>query len=1101
MNRHLLLIFVIAALLSALASVALGEVKTEYTTQGNNVGAIIGTGYGGPFWGRAQFPRGSGNFYGTHDDSKWNKDSDDTRINWGVSIARDLNGDGVSDDTLYNKYRGAHIYGCNNSLESYDLLSGLYNAGNNMFEAASRAEVNRVYSSLDAEDLEAWPAEFREGRTANGEPILIGAETVCVRFGDAFHEAGDAMGVSMEYRFHMLNFGESNNMVYGHVFIRNMSEYNKWNPLKKYAAMMQSTPDGQVWNGWQYHFALTRMRIGARDEGWIINCPYNILGQVDRNNAETSFAGNVPAMIAQMALRVPSFKGESMELTNSNAMAWNCEYGYCDAPDVLETGHDAGESYRYGLGEKAGELSHKSNLEGLISPWTGRQAWGYPGIMNPGDSRYDKWMWGDRNSENTYMFWSELHNFAPRDSSSADFVLMFVMPPSGTWAMPRATMATLDDQTVQDHFAPILDYANVARLVYDGGLIVPETPATPPLTIVPGDRQVTLTWSDINFQTPDKYYYFLQEHPELDPNHHYKEYDMEGYRLYRSFVGPSDTHSELIFSCSKSNNNIEFYYLDSYEKDQPLYRMWNGKKVWYALVPFDKNYDTVTGGEFSLPTPTSGKTWNRPGQNLYTVIPRSEASDFKAAEVDGEIRFIAADGSTPESARNVVLSGPGDGSLTDQPVELAPLPFYTVEFIPVNNERLTAAKTVYLTVKDRIVYDQQCDGNIMAVENTLSLIDGSYETATKSLYGGGADRPVLSMAGPVDEAGINYNFDFTFDSMSKRGVYTGLYFHINLGGYTGGDVRVLTARGCGPEARPGTSPSNLYTTRAGRFQVTWKDAGGGNLTVEVKDLSRGAAALDRVDYPDEWGWGFQTKEGSGGDLIGNRGLYYDEAFGSGALPKSERTVKMASTMPADNTEQFGLFLNGILWIANQDGGDGITMPSAGTVWIIDNAFGYWDDDMKKFTQVPDMAFPGDKWEIKIKPSSLDPNNADLNLVSVVPNPYLASSVLDLSPDSRRIEFVNLPDKCTIRIYTLNGNLVNVLNHIGANRHGWGDYTDWDRLNANNQPTELTGYDNHGGSEPWNLRNRFGQTVASGLYFYVVTDSRGKKFTGKFYVVI
>ena len=101
---------------------------------------------------------------------------------------------------------------------------------------------------------------------------------------------------------------------------------------------------------------------------------------------------------------------------------------------------------------------------------------------------------------------------------------------------------------------------------------------------------------------------------------------------------------------------------------------------------------------------------------------------------------------------------------------------------------------------------------------------------------------------------------------------------------------------------------------------------------------------------------------------------------------------------------------------------------------------------------------------------------------------------------RSVEFINLPDRCTIRIYTLGGNLVNVLNHIGANRQGWGNYTDWDRL-TNSQPYEYTGYDNHSGTEPWNLRNRFGSTVASGLYFYHVTDSRGKTYTGKFYVVL
>ena len=52
----------------------------------------------------------------------------------------------------------------------------------------------------------------------------------------------------------------------------------------------------------------------------------------------------------------------------------------------------------------------------------------------------------------------------------------------------------------------------------------------------------------------------------------------------------------------------------------------------------------------------------------------------------------------------------------------------------------------------------------------------------------------------------------------------------------------------------------------------------------------------------------------------------------------------------------------------------------------------------------------------------------------------------------------------------------------------------------NEPKLFAGYDNHSGTEPWNLRNRFGQVVASGLYFYHVTDTRGETFTGKFYVI-
>jgi len=165
-----------------------------------------------------------------------------------------------------------------------------------------------------------------------------------------------------------------------------------------------------------------------------------------------------------------------------------------------------------------------------------------------------------------------------------------------------------------------------------------------------------------------------------------------------------------------------------------------------------------------------------------------------------------------------------------------------------------------------------------------------------------------------------------------------------------------------------------------------------------------------------------------------------------------------------------------------------------------NAFGDWNGDETVFTQQPDPPFPGDSWGISIAPMTLNAEDADLSKIRVVPNPYMATSFIDLSPQSRRMEFVNLPDLCTIRIYTLGGNLVNVLNHISSNRNGWGNYTDWDQLDMYNQPTQITGYDNHHGTEPWNLRNRFGQTVASGLYFYHVTDSRGETHTGKFYII-
>ena len=70
-------------------------------------------------------------------------------------------------------------------------------------------------------------------------------------------------------------------------------------------------------------------------------------------------------------------------------------------------------------------------------------------------------------------------------------------------------------------------------------------------------------------------------------------------------------------------------------------------------------------------------------------------------------------------------------------------------------------------------------------------------------------------------------------------------------------------------------------------------------------------------------------------------------------------------------------------------------------------------------------------------------------------------------------FVNLPEAATIRIYTLTGVLVDIVNH-----------------------EDVTG----GGRAVWNLRNRNNQFVASGVYFFHVVTPSGDTHVGKFTVV-
>ena len=70
-----------------------------------------------------------------------------------------------------------------------------------------------------------------------------------------------------------------------------------------------------------------------------------------------------------------------------------------------------------------------------------------------------------------------------------------------------------------------------------------------------------------------------------------------------------------------------------------------------------------------------------------------------------------------------------------------------------------------------------------------------------------------------------------------------------------------------------------------------------------------------------------------------------------------------------------------------------------------------------------------------------------------------------------LRFTHLPTQCTIKIYTVSGEYVQKLEH--------NDMVD--------------------GNEYWNLRNRFNQLIAPGLYIYSV-EAEGKKHLGKFAVV-
>lgn len=102
-----------------------------------------------------------------------------------------------------------------------------------------------------------------------------------------------------------------------------------------------------------------------------------------------------------------------------------------------------------------------------------------------------------------------------------------------------------------------------------------------------------------------------------------------------------------------------------------------------------------------------------------------------------------------------------------------------------------------------------------------------------------------------------------------------------------------------------------------------------------------------------------------------------------------------------------------------------------------------------------LGFPlaGAKVRAKVFPSGASAEEMTddlLDQVMVVPNPYVVSHQGQRSPYDAKLYFTNLPGKCTIKIFTIDGNLVRTLEHDEMTSPEPGKYSMevWDLLSSN-----------------------------------------------------
>ncbi|MDI6766916.1 MAG: hypothetical protein QME52_08855, partial [Bacteroidota bacterium] len=108
---------------------------------------------------------------------------------------------------------------------------------------------------------------------------------------------------------------------------------------------------------------------------------------------------------------------------------------------------------------------------------------------------------------------------------------------------------------------------------------------------------------------------------------------------------------------------------------------------------------------------------------------------------------------------------------------------------------------------------------------------------------------------------------------------------------------------------------------------------------------------------------------------------------------------------------------------------------------------------------------------------------ELNKVLVVPNPYRVDEDYTFemggyegrakvwNENKRLLKFIHLPPKCTIRIFTLTGDIITTLYHENTER----------------------------GELDWNLISESNRAIASGVYVFTVESEYGTQM-GKFVVI-
>jgi hypothetical protein len=592
----------------------------------------------------------------------------------------------------------------------------------------------------------------------------------------------------------------------------------------------------------------------------------------------------------------------------------------------------------------------------------------------------------------------------------------FPLLPGQHQRMAVSVAISAGGNTKDDDIQSVIQKQKQAENAYRADYQFAQAPLQVTLTAVPGDGQVTLYWDDIAEKSFDRYINKIGGDPR----------DFEGYRIYRA--------TDAAFLDAKTITDASG--VKTLMRPIAQFDLNDGIK---GLHPID-----INGVKFNLGTDSGLKHEfiDRDVVNGQRYFYAITAYDFgyipaQIPPTETPIQVNVSTDGTMTYGMNVAVVRPTPSAGGFHPPQVASLSHASgsgsgsIGFEIVDPFKIQDAKEYELTFKDTVYKVNTSDVYKTRSFSLNNITDGNSLLIDDTVVASGAELPITEGFRLIIN---NYEQDVSMNSLR-----TG-WNHPEVFGFNFGVLTYLTTKGIlNPSdykivfGVTGIATSKDTTIAGKRFPATAVNFKVINLN-ENKEIEFVFSEKDSLD-------------GRGGKLTIDTttgkadAIYFLERNKSGKL---------------QYTWQFTLYYK-----------DGTTRnPQAGdTAFIVLNK--------------PFLSYDTYRFTMKGIGLSSEKAKANLDLIRVVPNPYVAAAKWEphntytSGRGAREIHFINLPAMCTIRIFNVSGALVKKIDHVSSLMNG---------------------------TEIWNVLSDENFEIAYGIYVYHIEAPGVGQKTGTFAII-